>query len=69
MGKLRFEEILNYSQRFETVHPCFTIVREEELVVGGTRSDFNLSIRSLEWTIGPLVINTVSGKRFSSLCL
>lgn len=24
MGKLRFEEILNYSQRFETVHPCFT---------------------------------------------
>lgn len=32
MGKLRFEEILNYSQRFETVHPCFTIVREEELV-------------------------------------
>lgn len=54
MGKLRFEEILNYSQqRFETVHPCFAIVKREfssSWGGGGGRlvKTSNLSIRSLE---------------------
>lgn len=68
MGKLRFEEILNYSQqRFETVHPCFAISKEGLLVVEkeeGGEDSLRLLIYQLEvWngTIGALVVNTVSG--------
>lgn len=55
MGKLRFEEILNYSQRFETVHPCFTIVRESSR---RGRNSFRLQFDQLE------VWNGRSGTRY-----
>lgn len=55
MGKLRFEEILNYSQRFETVHPCFTIVREGSR---RGRNSFRLQFDQLE------VWNGRSGTRY-----